>query len=270
MKATVEISVTERGKKAPQYTVNSDLRGELTFQELLARTKAILLAVSSEVLAEEQARGFDKEPLVIVDGRRGKLPSTVNPLGSIEFVAKANIKDLIIFAFEAVLERSPVDTGLYKNSHIVSHNSRIIAQTREELIRFFDNVKNIKDKDRFRIINIAPYAHKLERYGVSAGRQKIKLRDSKQKRLKDRGVKILKPNGTYVLAVRAIRSKFKNNANIKLEFLPGSYLGLQSIYLTNPHTGKTMRNSYDPKGKYNKGPYIYPTIVIAVQGGGIL
>lgn len=270
LNAQLDVSITERGRKSPRYELAFDQKGQLTFQEFLGLTRATLITVAQEVLKEELLKGFDKGHIVRVDNRLGKPIEAVNPLGQIEFLARVQIKEILLFAYEAILQRSRVDTGLYKSVNLVTFRGKVIADNLSTLERWIDaNGSDVKDSDRFRFVNIAPYAAKLERYGITAQRSRPIFVDSREKRRAARGVKVLKPNGTYVLAHRAIKSKFKNNSNIRFEFLPGSYLGNVPA-LNNPKTGKPMRTSFHPKGKFNSGPYLYPTIVIGVNEAGIL
>jgi hypothetical protein len=256
-KFKVDIEVTETGRKKPQYTLDSDLNGELTIEELLAFTKAALIVISDEVLREEQAAGFDKEPILAVDGKVGKPIQAVNPLGSIEFTSRKNIGEIILAAYEAVLERSKVLTGRYKSSHYVFLNGAQIANDWGTLNLWLRTDPDIGDKDIIRIVNIQPYARKLERLGVTAQRTSVKRVISKRKG--SQGSIISTPNGTYFLAARSVRAKYKRNSNIAFSFISGADLGISGSF-------KGGR-----KGKNSSGrPYLYPSITIRVQGRGIL
>jgi hypothetical protein len=264
---SVAINVTETGKNVPEYRLQSDLGGEITFAQLLQFTKSALLTISRDVLREEQAKGFPRDPLVIVDNRKGKPVEQVNPLGKIEFVAQQDLREIAIFIMQAIQKRSPIVTGLYASQNLVFFNSIQIASNVAELEAWFDKGQVFEERDRLRFLNAAPYAQKLERYGVSAGRQKIATRKSKDKKLRS-GERVLKPNGTYALAARSARGKFRKNAFIKFELLPGSYLGITTPL--PPNLKQKFRAYFSPNSKYNQGTYIYPTILLGVEKAGIL
>lgn len=253
--ANIEISVTENGRKAPQYTLDGDLSGELTLAELLAFTKQSLILIADEVLSEEQAMGFDKTPVVVVDGRQNKAVADVSPIGKIEFVARADIGDILTETYQAILDRSPVLTGTYKASNYVFWNGRQVATDMAALQSWLDSEPNFDDKDLIRFVDIQPYARKLEREGITAQRTKTRTVQSRDKRKAAQGVKVLAPNGVYYLTTRAIRNKYKNNSTIAFEFISGSQLGIQGGFAKKP--GKKSRT------------YLYPSILISVQENGV-
>jgi hypothetical protein len=255
----VDLQVYEGGRRKPQYTLNSDLNGEVTLQDLLEWTKATLIIVADEVLKDAQAQGFDKEPIVAVDGRVGKPVAAVSPLGQIEFTSRADVMDIVFEAYEGVLYRSKVDTGRYKSSHYVFLNGTQIAGSMRELESWYAFTNPVfKQNDTIRIVNIQPYARKLERYGITAQRSKVRRQDAGGSR-KPTGKLISIPNGTYALTARAIRSKYKRNSIIRFAFLPGSSLGITG----NFKSGRSGKNS---AGR----PYLYPSIVISVSERGTI
>jgi hypothetical protein len=267
MNISFDYKVVEKGKNAPEYDIKADLDGELTLADLLQFTKASLITIATDVLREEQGRGFDKEPTQIVDGVRGRPLELVNPLGKIQFVASQDLAEIALFTWDNISKRSPVDTGLYVSQNIVSYNGKVIASSREELELFFSLENEFGERDRIRFINAAPYAHKLERYARTKGsKSKIQTRKSKDPKQRS-GPRVLKPNGAYTLAHRAVKRKFGRNVFTKFELLPGDYIGVTSPL---PPNGKQkFRTTYDPLGKYNKGYYIYPTILLGVESSGL-
>lgn len=257
------VSVYEGGRKVPQYTVDSDLDGELTLMDLLEWTKAALIVTADEILKEEQALGFDKEPILAVDGRVGKSVHLVQPLGQIEFTARVSSSvDIVLEAYEGILYRSKVLTGLYKSSHFVFLNGQQIATNMQELKLWETTKPELKEKDIFRIVNIQPYARKLERFGITAQRSKTRYENNKSRRNDaSRTTFVQSPNGTYFLTTRAIKSKYKRNADIRFSFLSGSSLGLSASFKTG---GRTRKKSGVGR------PYLYPTMTISVQERGQL
>lgn len=263
---SLEISVEETGKYAPQWDLDSDLNGEASLADFLAFTKQSLILIADEVLHEEQGKGFPKDPIVVVDGRTNKSPFDVNPLGSIEFFSKANMEAVILETYQALLGRSPVDTGQYIASNYVFLNGIQVATDLASLQAWLNTQPKFEDKDLVRFVNIAPYGRKLERLGITAQRRSIRQTKSRDKRGRS-GTHILAPNGTYFLTARAIRRKYKRNSVIKFSFIPGSQLGLTSTF-------KTERGGARSSGLFKrKKPgrtYLYPTITISVQESGIV
>jgi hypothetical protein len=256
---SVDLSVFEKGRKRPEYTLDSDLSGEITLEDLLKWTKATLIITADTVLKEEQDRGFDKQPLLLVDGRKGKDVSSVNPLGQIEFLARQDFGRVLVEAYEALLDRSKVLTGRYKASHYVFLNGQQVATDLATLKTWLKSGVEFKDEDRIRIVNIQPYARRLELLGVTAQRSKQKLEDKGRRRKVTTGVTIKVPNGAYQLTTRAIKSKYKNNVGIRFTFIPGSSMGLAGTF-------KGGRRGKNSAGR----AYLYPSIVFSISERGIL
>lgn len=260
-KFAVDLQVYEQGRKKPEINLVSDLNGEMTLEDLLEYTKASLIVIADTVLREEQELGFDKEPVLTVDGRTGKPVSAVSPLGSIEFTARADIKDIILETYTALLDRSKVKSGRYVRSHYVFLNGTQVATEYQSLTAWLKTAE-FGDKDIVRIVNIQPYARRLERLGVTAQRQQNKLREKKTRGKGQHGPFVLyaTPNGAYALTVRAVRTKFKRNSQIKFAYISGSDIGLAGTFKSG---GRRGRNS---AGR----PYLYPSIVITVSERGTL
>lgn len=268
---TVEFSVTERGRKVPEWTLDADIDGELTLADLLEFSKSSLILIADQVLKEEQARGFEKSPVIAVDGKIGKAISDVNPWGSIVFTASQELGEILSFIATSIESRSPVLTGRYKSSNIVLFNGTQIAAGPRELDAWIAyNVEKITPGDRFRFVNTQPYARKLERYGVanrSGGKpSKKRLKQAADKRERSGG-KILAPNGTYYLTSIAARRKFKFNLKIAFKYIPGSEMGLADP--SQQHFFK--KPSKASRSKSNKTPrtYLYPSIVIELASQGV-
>ncbi len=254
MGSSITISVSERGAKSPNWTLEGDTSGEKTLADILQFTKNSLLEVARYALKEEQGFGFTKNPLVYVDKKLNKPLYLVNPLGEISFVSKEAASKILIDVFEEIIHRSKVVTGEYISSHIVFHNGRIVARTREELKRWIDSQPIFDTDDRVRFINLAPYAARLERLGVTAQRSMRVFRKSKDKQMRS-GAKVRKPNGAYALSFRALKRRFKKTTAIKFEMIPANYYGLSfyDVFKTGPSQGK---------------PYLYPSILIKLNEVG--
>ena len=263
----VSISVSESGRKAPQYTIDSDLKGEITLTELFEFFRTSLATIAFETLKEEQDLGFDKKPVISVDGRVGRRIDQVKPFGQIEITARAEAMEILLDAYQAVLDRSPVDTGLYISSHIVVWNTTVIAKNMGDLRAWLSKSPELKDSDSFVIVNTQPYARRLERLGVTAGNGSFSSRSPRYQKSRDKrqrsGPQVLAPNGAYFLASRAIKRKYKRNSTIRFKFIPGYVLGLGAVFKTFSKASGTRKRS-----KSKPSTYLYPAIVISLKEGG--
>ncbi len=267
----VSISVREVGKKSNEYSLQADIDGKVTLAQFLEFTRATLLTIAQDTLKEEQQKGFDKNPIVVVDGSPKKPISFVSPLGKIEFVSsQVSGAEVLEQVYLEILSRSKIVTGTYIEGNIVAFNGSVIATTIVELRTWLKTAPELKPGDIIRFVNVVPYARKLERYGVTAQRSKTKTAKSRDKQ-KRSGDLILAANGVYFLASRAASRNFKNNIKIKFEFLLGSTLGLQQFPAISKN-GKPLRRNYKPDGKRpkNSGPYLYPTIKLTVNERGVV
>lgn len=256
MNIAVDISVEESGKKKPQYTLETDINGELSLLDFLEFTKSTLIITADTVLKEEQSFGFDKRPVVIVDNSAAKPVINVSPLGSIEFVARASMDQIILETYQALTDRSKVLTGRYIKSHYVFLNGTQVANDLQSLQAWIKSGPAFNDNDLIRFVNIQPYARKLERLGVTAQRSQQRSIPSRNKHKKAMGVHIRVPNGVYFLTTRSIRAKYKRNSVIKFAFISGQHLGITGSF-------KASRN-----GKPGRS-YLYPSITISVKESGI-
>ena len=264
----ITISVSERGKNKPDWDLDSDLTGKVTAQQLFGLLQDTLINTAFLVLDDEQRQGFDKKPVVRVDNKIGKSPLSVNPLGKIEFIARQQAGTILLEIYDNILKRAPDKSGEYFNSNIVSYNGEVVAQNRAELVAWINKKESYDEKDRIRFINTAPYARKLERDGVTAQRQKVKTGLGSRKKSAFQNT-IRLPNGTYALAARAVRAKFKGNSGIKFSLIPGNYLGIGSNFPRASASGKDTSNNrreYKSTGR----PYLYPTILLEISTLGIL
>jgi hypothetical protein len=263
----VEIHVEEGGLVQERF--GRDLNGELTLAELLEYTKQSLILVSDEVLKDEQSRGFDKNPIVVVDGSVNKKIEFVNPLGTIDFVASAYIGDILLGAYKSLLDRSPVLTGHYKTQHFVFWNGQQIATDLAGFEAWINSGPSLTDKDKIRFVDIAPYARKLERLGVTAQTQGMHGRDrtrnsTSRRKGKKPVTKYNQPNGVYYLTNKELQSKYKSNAAIKFEFVTGTALGIAG----DPTVNRKFRTGR--KASQIGRAYLYPSIVISVRADGVV
>jgi hypothetical protein len=234
-------------------------------EDSLRQLKEFMIEVSKEALREEQGRGFDKNPLVLVDGRRGREES-VKLLGKIEYQSTIDISEVTIESYKVIQDRSKIVTGLFSRLNYVLLDRKIIATNLSELESFFEEPPLFFAGSKINFVNIAPYAGRLERLGVSRGRSNIKLGAAKDKK-KRSGAKIRKPNGAYALSFRSIKRAYGKRARVSFKMLPSDYLGFTTPI---PPNGKqSFRATYDPNGKYNAGFYVLPTIEISLGESGV-
>lgn len=254
VKMDVELSVADRGLTTERFGYLRDSQMEL--EDLLAWTKNQLIVISDLVLREEQEKGFDKEPVMLVDGRKNKRIEDVKPLGQVEFIARQDLTDVLLEAYNTLLELSKVRTGTYKSSHFVFYNGRRVATDLPSLESWLQTA-TFSDKDVVRIINVQPYARRLELLGVTSTRQQNRRESATRAAKRKSGTQVRLPNGTYHLASRRLKSKYKNNVQINFTFLPGTTLGLSGSFKSG--------NSKSSVGR----AYLYPTLVFRVQARGI-
>ena len=274
MRFSVEMTVEEKGfaNVSKGYLRDS----EIELEDILRWTKSQLIVISDIALREEQAKGFDKKPVMLVDGRKDKNIKDVSPLGKVEFVARQQAGEIITYAYIALLELSKVLTGRYKSSHIVFINGTEVASDLLSLNIWLGTNPVFKDSDIVRIVNTQPYARKLELDGVSAGRIKARTINKKGKGPRA-GVTIKKPNGAYQLALRRVSSKFKRNMDIRFSFIPGSQLGIASYFKRSRANSKsrkieTATGRFAKEDRASSGKtrtYLYPSLVFKVQERGI-
>lgn len=259
MRFNVEMTIEEKGlvRVEKGYLRDSDIE----LKDLLKWTKSQLIFISDQVLTEEQSKGFDKKPIVIVDGIKNKPVKDVSPLGRIEFVARQYLGDVLSEAYKHILDLSKVRTGRYKSSHFVFQNTKLIATSLESLQAWEKSGPTVKDSDKIIIVNTQPYARKLELKGVTSKGQQSRREDKGRRRGVKTGITVVKPNGAYQMASRRVKNKYKNNVSINFRFIPGDKVG------------DGIKGAFK-RGKDDRSigrPYLYPALVFRVgDGGGLL
>ncbi len=234
--------------------LENDLNGESTLADLLTFTKKSLITISQEVLRDAQLRGFDREPLTLVDGRAGKPIEQVSPLGKISFVARANPVEVVILTYESVYNRSRVLSGRYRQSHVLLQNGRSVADTLSGVKAWAASAK-IGKKDIFHIVNYQPYARKLENLGVTQDKDSGEIkRKGRVRKEKKTSRTFRQPNGAYHLGYRAAYRKYGKNAKISFVWLTGTDIGVPGVFKR--------------PGRGSGRPYVYPAIRITLREGG--
>lgn len=123
----------------------------------------VTIDVAEKTLVAEVGRGFDNQPEVITDGVLRRDFAQVKPFGKIEFVARANLLEIVQWIMAELFRRSPVKTGRYRQSHILLINGV------EARGNWGVALQQAKAGDRIQVVNSQPYARKLE--GATANRK---------------------------------------------------------------------------------------------------
>lgn len=249
---TLSYEIIDKGKNPIQYSIDNPPSEQMEFAQLLQFTKNALITVAQDALAEEQGRGFDKTPVTVVDNKINAPIQNVKPFGKIDFVARGVLKEVLLDTYRQILFNSKVVTGRYFAGNVVTLNGVQIASTMTQLEIFLRRNTQFKDNDKFRFINVEPYARKLENLGITKFRRTRKIVTRKKKKSK---VQVTLPNGVYALTFANVKRKFKTTAFIDFDILPGPLLGIIDY-------GKFKTGSKRQIGR----PYLYPSILImAVQ-----
>ena len=273
-----ETYITEKGKNKKQSTIPTsalanDTRGHLTLMSLTEDVKQLLIDTAYSVLQEELREGFPEDFTTIVDGSKGKkLIEEVKPFGKIEFVAPAFALEVLKDTAEHLIARSKVDTGNYMRSFQVRVDNVIVADDWAAFRTWYKKLESgqieLRRDSVITFVNTAPYARKLERYGItsSSGKRPKKKRTMKSKT--GRPERMLAPNGVFYLTSRVLRRKYPQ-VGIMFDFITGARLGgrlTAATFKTNRGSGKGGLNAREKK---NPRTYLYPAITIRLKAGGI-
>lgn len=261
----VDISVREGRGKSGQWSLDSDLSGQMTAVELAEFMKHALLTISQQALTESQSKGeFPKDPkdfLVATDGRLGKHISDVKPFGKIEFQRKVDMGEVILFIFDEIMKRSPVLTSQFYQNNILTLNGNEVGRTRSEIDSFM-RTYSPKQADIFRFVNTMPYAKRLEVRGIIRGRERGSGGEGKRRerigRNRKTGGTFRAPTGTYHLATQAANKRYRLNSVIKFKMISGAEMQIPAGVNTltgKPHRRKTLEGI----------AYIYPSVYLYVR-----
>lgn len=125
----------------------------------------LTVTTAEEILKREVGRGaFTTTPSVVTDGVVGRDYHGVKPFGKIEFIATPTMRVAVQWALDMLRRLSPVLTGRYVQSHYVLLNG---AGLTDGTLAALDRAR---PGDRVQIVNVQPYARKIE--GARANRRK--------------------------------------------------------------------------------------------------
>lgn len=246
-------------------------------EEYIEDARLYMIDIAKETLKEELADGFDPNYIRNVDGKDNAREETVKAFGKIEYHARVDVLEVISKIWDIIDKNSPRGgTGTYAKNHVLMFNNREIGRNKQQSLEYIKGYGiNFKSKDTLRFVNVMPYSYSLEKKGVTSGKPKAtRYRLSKDQRGKKAGNMVKVPNGVYAVAARAAKRYFKKHFTVKDEYLPANYIGLSGTPNRNPPrqpngSNSPWRHTFDPKGRFNKGYYIYPSILIVLKGSSI-
>lgn len=190
--------------------IHSDKLTTVWDKEIEPDLRAFQIAIAREALAEEQLRGFDRNPRVIVDRRFDAPVESVKFGGRIEYAARFPIDDVVAEIFAELVARSPVLTGDYRDSHVVMVNNQSIAYQQGQAL-------NLQDGDRVQIVNTQPYARKIE----GGGRVRRNRRGTNTQRVERSGsaLSAQAPNGVYRVVWSWAKQRFGSLAFVDFKWV---------------------------------------------------
>ena len=258
----VKVRVTGRGTEqtgAENFTFK-------TAKDLEEWIIANHVTVAREIRKELQTRGEfpEKEYITLTDGVIDNPDRNVKAFGKIEYATKIqDIVPVIKTAMRLVIERSPTKTGYYQTNNVLFFNGVLVAKGYFQTLSWLSKDRDYKPTDNFRIVNLSPYARKLEvlgfRRGSSGENNGRTYQKGKRQGLNKQKRKISLPNGAYILSQRVLRSRYPQlKNNIRFSFIPIA-----------PSTARTALLTYkDTTGhvfKESGRPYLYPSIYISIR-----
>lgn len=276
----IEMSVQESGKGKRPISLSGDISGEVTLEELRDFNQRALRSIDGDVFEEEKKKGFDPEARIRTDGRWDRPPELVKPFGRIERYSRASSLEVIEQIYRAIVDRSPIRTGMFIRSNYVFFNGRLIASNMPQLKAWLKTREEIgvSNNDKIRFVNVTPYAARRE---IAGTRRQTKGRDkgsnvsrgrSTTSRSKSFSGQVKKPNGAYYLAYRSLRTQAMAASRLfKFEFMPNgtdgifvpAQLGFRNTYAMNKSTNPRKRKRIET-------PYVYPSIVLKFSDRGVI
>lgn len=262
MALTLEVGINIRqvGDKSVGFDLPSGVvPPELNLTEYIEYTRCLLMSVARSVLKDEQASGFDKNPITAVDGKVGRPEAEVRPFGRIEYMSTTGVlgTEVIRDIYENILTLSKVVTGKYMAGNIILVDGRPIATSMSELDAWLKTPDSFRPGEKIIFINVVPYARKLERKGITAfGSQS---RTSTTSRRKSRGLPpTMAPNGVYYMASKSAKKSYKYIVNVRFAFTTFAALGISGT-----DVGGRTSFAIGRKGKPGR-PYLYPSIELII------
>lgn len=205
----------------------------------------------------------EKRFATFVDGKRTKDKFKVKPFGKIVDTKKVeDFTKVILFAYQKLLEQQIKLTGYYSQNNWLVYNGDVVAKDIFSVNSFLQKAP-LENGDRIRIINMSPYARKLEREGrkVSLAKKTFgqSLGTKRQKKSKATGGQILAANGAFWRTTGQIKRKFpvlKNSVRF-------SYIPVEGSVASRLNSKNFSRYNFKKDGR----PYLYPSISFIIGDG---
>jgi hypothetical protein len=166
-----------------------------------------VVTTARTVLREEQRKGFDPQPKTIVDRRHNAPIESVRMFGTIEFVERVELGEIIDWIYRALVETSPVLKGDYAASHMVLVNGQEASE---------NEWRAIGPGDRIQFVNIQPYARRIEGGARFVG---WNSRVDRTARKHVGGHSLQAPNGVYRVVYAQAKRKFGRQVFIDYKFV---------------------------------------------------
>lgn len=217
--------------------------------------KAATIDAAETALREEVAKGFDNEPVVITDGMPRRDYQQVKPFGKIEFAARANMLEVIMWANARLYALSPVGLppdphpGHYRRSHLLMVNGQEVTGNWALALR------ELKPGDRVQLVNPLPYARKLE--GATASRRTGR----KKRRPSSRQA----PQGIYRVLVAELIQRYGRSMFFDYKLVPLN-LGVKVWGAVGGGRRKVKGKWVDrqPRGRARRAQ-VYPAVQFFIQ-----
>lgn len=190
----------------------------------------------------EHARVMDTDPRPssfkrIVDGREGVPEEAVKPAGIIVY-QYPRIAEIVQFAMEVLYDRSPVDSGDYRNAHMFFIENSPAT-----------NLKEWRPGQEVTITNPMPYARKIE---VGAMTMRVPGTDHVYRQARD-----------------IVARRWGNAASIRFTFraLIGGFVAIQERAAARGRTtGRSASGDFERQlapGLHNRAELRFPALVIS-------
>ncbi|MCF8533043.1 MAG: hypothetical protein K9G48_08575 [Reyranella sp.] len=176
---------------------------------MFPRIQDATIKTAENALRAAVAKGFDNQPVVVTDGKPRVDYHLVKPWGRIEFIRRPTMKDAVLWALQELVKRSPVGPGRnghFRDRHMVLIDGNAVQGD------IGGALNAVKAGQRVQIVNIQPYAKKLE--GV-ASKKKRKIKGRRGASKQARGG-IYRPVQRLIVQ-RYGRSLFVDFKMVKLE-----------------------------------------------------
>lgn len=215
----------------------------------------VTIDVAEKTLVAEVGKGFDNQPEVITDGVLRRDFAQVKPFGKIEFVARANLLEIVQWIMAELFRRSPVKTGRYRQSHVLRINETIVAGN------WGVALQQTKGGDKISVVNTQPYARKLE--GATANK--------KTGRGKRKPTSRQAPGGIYRPTLRALLARWGKTILADYTLVHLTHLGVKvwgdqgGRYKTIGKGRTAKRIETTGKVKRVQRDQVYPAIVIKIR-----